>query len=443
MKEAFVIGFGLSGRSASHLLLKKGWKVTASDAKGNALLENSEVKTLLEKGVVLVDESRLDDISPFQLAILSPGIPMSHPLAQRFKEKNIPVIGEIELAFSFLEQPIIGITGTNGKTTVTLLASHVLNGSNIKACAVGNVGIPLAKEVACLLGDEILVTELSSYQLETLKERKLDAAAILNITPDHLDRYGSIEEYAKTKFLIQDRMKQGKKLVLFEDTAREFPGYFDRARTLIFGFSEDVDIYCNLESVFMKGEKLIDLPDSLKGKKTHDLENFIAAFALTHQFGVTKKQFLTLYNQFEKPHHRIEFVTSVNGVKFIDDSKGTNIDAVKRAVEAIEGPIHLIAGGVDKGFPYTIWKAPFSGKVKEVFAIGEAKEKIQRDLTGEIPVRVFSTLKEAVESAFRSAKPGETILLSPGCSSFDMFKDYVHRGNEFKSIAFNLKERTK
>lgn len=431
-KNALIIGFGLSGRSAASLLLAKGWQVTATDKNAEQLKQNADAKALIDAGVRLIDENTSLEMNVFDSAIISPGVPASNPVAKQVKALNKEMIGEVELAFRFIDQPVIGITGTNGKTTVTLLVTHILNHARIKAYALGNVGVPLAKELTTLPSDAILVVELSSFQIETLKRPSLNCGVLLNITPDHLDRYDSMEDYAKAKIALRNCLKPDGKFFVEEAAYKEFSALFGEGSVELYGYSPQSSVYSDGKSIYAYGKRLADLPAGLKKGKSHDLENFLAAFALCMTFDVSPELIVSAYESFRKPHHRIEFVRTVNGIHFYDDSKGTNIDAVLRAVEHMQGKIVLIAGGVDKGAAYTPWIGPFQNKVKTVFAIGQAAPKIQSDLKGKIAVTLCRDLQEAVDQAFAASIPGDNVLLSPGCSSFDMFKDYVHRGEMFQ-----------
>lgn len=438
--QALVIGFGRSGRSAASFLKHLGWKVVAIDKNCDALRDDPEVKILLHMGLNLFDERILKNFSLFELAILSPGISPLNPIVQEVKNAGVEVIGEIELALRYLSNPILGITGTNGKTTVTLFATHVLNYAAKKARALGNVGVPLAEQIPTLASDEIIVLELSSFQIETLAQKKLEAAAILNITEDHLDRYRSFEEYAKAKMAIENCLVDQAPLYIEEQIYKNFPSYCTGASIYMYGYDPSLPFSTDLKSIFRKGKKVMQLPESLMGKKSHDLENFIAAFALLEKWEIAPKIFIEAFNTFKKPPHRIEFVKSIQGIYFYDDSKGTNVDAVVRAVERMEGETFLIAGGVDKGAPYLPWIEAFQGKVKKIFALGEASSKIKADVSWAIPVEICKDMKQAVQRAFTSAKEGNNILLSPGCSSFDMFRDYADRGREFQRCVHSLEE---
>jgi len=413
-KKVLVIGLGVSGRAAAEFLLHHGANVTGVDRNADLLKTNSDLAALRKMGLVTRHENDLLDCSSFDFTVVSPGVPTTQKQVQTVVAAHIPVFGEIELACRFLKNRCVGITGTNGKTTVTLLVTHVLNENGIKARAVGNVGTPLTAE---LLHEhdlkEVYVLELSSYQLETLESQFLDAAVILNITPDHLDRYVDMNDYAQAKIRIGKCLKENGKLYVENKCYQEYRNLFDNQRPFIYGYEEKTD---------------------------HNKENNEAACALCQTLGVLKEDFERALQSFKKPPHRIEYVATINGVDFIDDSKGTNIDAVIRAVESCDKKCVLIAGGVDKGSAYTPWIAAFAGKVKGICAIGQAADKIKKELSPHLPVELFPSLDSAVKHAASLAGPGEVVMLSPGCSSFDMFDDYVHRGNEFKKSVKSLSQ---
>ncbi len=391
MKTALVIGLGISGKSAAGFLERQGFKVLAHDDKQ------------LPEGFKKFD----GDFTSVDLVVVSPGIPRTHPLYVQAKEKNIEVIGEVELACRSIRNPVLAVTGTNGKTTVTQLIEHILKFAGKPVKLLGNGGIPITAQI----GDskeEILVLELSSFQLETMESPIIDAAAILNITPDHLDRYNGMEEYAKAKMHIHRCLKPGGSLFIEERAFLQY-GY------LLEGFP------CQIYS-------------SADLTTTHDTENYLAALALVSQLGISPELVKKAYESFRKPPHRIEFVEKIGGVSYYNDSKGTNIDAVIRCIQSLPGPIILIAGGVDKGASYTSWIEPFHGKVKMIMTIGLAAPIIERELDPHFPIKRGRDLADALEWAKKFSVPGDSIVLSPGCASYDMFRDYAHRGDEFKRL---------
>lgn len=439
-RRILILGLGLSGRSAANFLLQQGASVFAVDSNQKLLQENAEIAQLLHKGLKIADESI--DLASFDLVVASPGISQKHPLFALAIKQGIEVIGEVELACRFLSfKKFLGVTGTNGKTTVTLLVTHILNHSGQPARALGNMGVALTTQLqsspAFDPSEEIIVAELSSYQLETMHSKVIDAAVLLNITPDHLDRYVNMEEYAKAKLRIAACLKLAGSFYIEQRCNNDYGYLIPGCEVKTYGYEKSCDIYADLtghKEIYTEKQPPMAIPDLLEGKTSHDLENLMAAYALCLEAGISPEQFFKGYATFKKPPHRIEFVTKLNGVSYYDDSKGTNLDAVIRSVDSLEGSIILIAGGVDKGAPYTPWVTAFQGKVKLICAIGQAAQKIQQDLSGHLLVKLFSTLEEAVSYAAEQAQTGDNIMLSPGCSSFDMYKDYAHRGQEFQRI---------
>jgi UDP-N-acetylmuramoylalanine--D-glutamate ligase len=407
-KKALVVGFGVSGKSAAAFLLSLGYEVYVTDRK---------MPESLFEDVVFFQEEQVPDLKQFSLMVLSPGIPLHHFLPLRAQKMGIEVLGEAELAFRYLRQNAVAITGTNGKTTVTCLVEHVLKACGKKAKAIGNIGIALTNYALQVDPEEILVVELSSYQLQTLVCSPFTAGVILNITPDHLDRYSSLTEYAQAKITMEHAIQPGGALYVYEEVIRQYASFFTKP---FIPFKGEIGAF------------------SLQG---HELVNATAAWLLCSHLGVAKKEFTQALSTFQKPSHRIEFVKQVEGVCYYDDSKGTNIDAVIKAVDSMKGPVILIAGGVDKRSSYLPWKESFQGRVKKILAIGEAAAKIEKELLSFFSIDVLESLQDAVHSASKIAEPGDCVLLSPGCSSFDMFRDYAHRGQEFQRYVCSLGER--
>ena len=360
--KALVVGLGVAGRSAARLLERKGYKVVGYDDQTCQLEE-------------------LPPLKSFDLAVVSPGVPPYHKLVRDLMREQVEVIGEIELAARFFQGRAVGITGTNGKTTVAMQVAHVLGTE-----AVGNVGNPFSS-----FEGELAVVELSSYQLERTRTRFLDAALILNITPDHLDRHKSYEEYVAAKLSIVD---------------------------------------------LCKGPTFV--PPDLAKIGTKAYEGGDPAWVLCEHLGVSREHYDRAMATFERPRHRLELVGEFNGVAFVNDSKGTNVAATAYAVKRSDRPVVLIAGGQDKGGSYSPWLESFPGRVKEVLLIGQAAMRIAQALDGEVNYTHCQTLKEAVDRAFELAKRGDAVLLSPGCASFDQFENYKVRGEHFVEL---VKER--
>lgn len=432
------MGMGISGRSAAEFLQAYGAAVHGVDRDADLLINHLEIQSLKDKGLTVCIETEPQNIVQYDFIVLSPGVPSNHFLLSAAQKAGIPVMGEIELGCQAAKNPMIGITGSNGKTTVTLLVAHVLKHSGYDARALGNVGIPLTRELLNMDDQSPIVLELSSYQLETLDQRCLDSGLILNITPNHLDRYQTMEAYAKAKCRIEHTIKSKSPLYMHENAWQEYGALLKEKKPRLYGYHKEAFIYSDLCNVFREGKKAFELPQELKNKKSHNLENLLAAYAVCADRGIASSAFLSAWKTFKKPPHRIEFVIEHQGVRYFDDSKGTNLEAVMRAVQSLEGQIILIAGGVDKGAPYTPWLQAFRNKVKLICAIGQAAAKIREQIEPQIPVAIFPSLEDAVRHAKQFAQKGDNVLLSPGCASFDMFKDYVHRGQEFQKIVHQL-----
>lgn len=407
-KKVLILGYGVTGESAAQLLLRKKATVYAYDDHQVAMDEQT--------GVHFISGNKEINRAQFDFIVASPGISPAHPVYRSAIERAIPVLGDIELAAKYLHQPVLLITGTNGKTTVTLLVEHILNFHGLNAKAVGNVGQPICSEIDY---PGILVIELSSFQLETMATPFADCGIILNITPDHLDRYASLKEYAAAKVKLGKLIKKEGAFYIHHTIAEQFP-----------------DLLNGVPFKAFNGREYL----SEQYKEDHNLNNLAAAFLLCRNFDLNWEQVCRAYASFKKPPHRIQFVKKVNHISFYDDSKGTNIDAVIKAVQSLEGDIALIAGGVDKGSSYRPWINSFAGKVRKIYAIGEAAQKIYEELHEAIQVDICQSLQDAVKNAYKSASSGSLVLLSPGCASYDMFKNYKHRGEEYQRIVGELGE---
>ena len=397
--KTLIIGMGKSGRGAARFLQKLGHEVVGVDQNP---FEMEGVRPLA------IQET-------FDLVVLSPGVSPSHVEAQRECE----VIGEAELAFRHMKNRCIGITGTNGKTTLTLLITHVLSCAGVKARALGNVGESLCEYLLNPDPEEVVVAELSSFQLETMTSSPFDYGVILNITPDHLDRYPSFEAYVKAKCRLGELVKG--ELVVCKEVEKEF------GRLLPLGKLKVVN-----------ADSYLQLTKKERYWQILGYDKALCAFAVCEKFGVSWGGFKEACKTFQKPQHRLEYIGEISDVRFYNDSKGTNIEAALYAVKAIEGSICLIAGGKSKGDSFEKWKKAFPGKVREIFAIGETAMQIEQELNGAVPVRCFQNLQKAVQSAYKEAHKGEAILLSPGCASFDQFSNYEERGEKFKECVFEL-----
>lgn len=401
--KTVLLGLGISGRACIDYLRGRGDTILGVDSA----LPHIE-------GVPVISDREIPQLEGIDLVVKSPGIPYTHPWAQEAQLLGIPIVGEIDLALAELSKrgkTVLGITGSNGKTTTTLLAAHLLRLSGKKAIATGNVGVPLIAQIEA--DYDTFVVELSSFQLEQIVQNPLlEGALILNITPNHLDRHPTFEAYREAKLRIATCLKERARLYVTEQVIQTCGSFLPRQSMK------------KVETIFSLGYR-----DRCYHLFPHDLENASAALALT---GVSLETLEEGIATFVRPPHRLEFVRDVAGICYINDSKATSVDAVIKAVQALKGPIILIAGGVDKGGEFRDWIPHFRGKVLRILALGEAAERIKRELEVEMRVDKVSSLEEGVRLA--GASTGDTVLLSPGCSSYDMFKDYQHRGEIFRKI---------
>lgn len=427
--KAAVFGLGKTGLSACRFLKKEGYEVIASDDK----------QTLAPEGSRFLSKDALEEIlHELDFLLVSPGIAPSNPLVVSALSKGVEVFCDIELGFRKIEKSLLhicGITGSNGKTTTTLLTSHFLKAAQIENRTVGNIGTPLLDE---LQSCNHLVCELSSFQLETTKSRALDIACILNITPNHLDRHITIEAYAKAKARIALCLKERGEFWVQESASQAFS--FERFH-LRFGFNPSCDLYSDGKSLIRFGKNEAELPSLLQGKVSHDVENFLAAYAIARYYGVAAEVITASYETFIKPNHRIQFIRTHNEISYYDDSKATSVDAVLSAVRSLKnskGKIVLIAGGVHKGHPYDAWKDAFQDTVRFLVLIGQAASFIEKDLGSNFPIQHAKTLEEAVQKAMQVSQAQDIVLLSPGCSSYDMFSSFEERGLAFQGFVKNL-----
>jgi UDP-N-acetylmuramoylalanine--D-glutamate ligase len=396
--NTLIIGYGVSGKSAEALLTTQGRSVVVVDRAIEGVLKDRA-------------DFPLEDISQI---VLSPGIAFTHPLVQRALSLGIEVVGEAELGLRNLqEQRCFGITGTNGKTTTVLLIEHILNASGKKAKALGNVGNGLCRYALERDPEDILIVELSSFQLESLKDKFFEAAIVLNITPNHLDRHASMEEYAKAKSLIANCVKSSDNLFVSDQVLQEFGAMFNGAKSFEVDLKIDVD-YTKL---------------GMASK-----QNIQAAYLLCKRCGVTDTAFLQGLKSFRKLPHRIEWVAEINGVTYYNDSKSSNVHSVMHAVEKLHEPLILIVGGLHKGASYKPWIEAFKGRVKQIIAYGQAAPLMQLELANHLSLKMVDRFADAVKLAKQEAQKSDAILLSPGCSSYDQFPSYEHRGDEFKRL---------
>jgi len=442
-KKILVIGLGDTGQSVLHFLMSKECVIHAIDTRPN--LENlDEIKARFKGIKFSVGEAFNDEvINDIELIIISPGVSLKESYVQSALNQGIPVIGDIEIFAQVKSNnsKVIGITGSNGKTTVTSLVGELLKAAGISTIVGGNIGTPILNTLNQKT-PEVYVLELSSYQLETTYSLVLESATVLNISEDHMDRYSSIEEYAKAKYRIFNHAKNS---ILNRDD--EYLKSQINEDSVTFGNQLDVKNYGikkNGNQYFIaKGNAEIISVDEIKLKGAHNIQNIMAALALCEPFKISNDVIKKVISQFKAPPHRVEYVDSISGIDFYNDSKGTNVGATIAAIQSMTKPILLIAGGDGKNQNFKPLINPSKIKVKNIALIGKDAKIMQEIFTDEsIPVSIEKNLELAIIKSFELAKSGDVILLSPACASTDMFKNYVHRGEVFKDCVSRLKNKS-
>lgn len=437
-KKVLVAGLGKSGMAAYELLKKMGALVSLYDGNKEMKIESVDVPLYLGD---LPEEM----FTGFDCAVFSPGVPLNIPAARYLIRNKVPVIGEIELAWLMERGQVIGITGTNGKTTTTTLTGEIMRAYNQKTFVVGNIGNPYTKEVLKSEKDSVTVAEISSFQLETIDTFAPKVSAVLNITPDHLNRHGTMENYIDAKISITKNQGADQLCVLnYEDEVLRERARHMRCRTLFFSSRR------KLSQGMYKDESgnLVMAEDGrviLNQKETrlpgdHNAENIMAALLMVFEMGVPEELAAEVVRNFQPVEHRVEFVKSVNGVDYYNDSKGTNPDAAIKGIQSMDRPTVLIGGGYDKGGDFSEWIRSFDGRVKRLLLLGATRERIAQNAKdcGFTDYQFVDTLEEAVSTASELAAAGDAVLLSPACASWDMFDSYEQRGNMFKELVNGL-----
>jgi UDP-N-acetylmuramoylalanine--D-glutamate ligase len=448
-KTAIVAGAGRSGIAASRFLLARDARVILTDTSRREDLEPG-ISGLLETAghsgelVLELGGHRSESFEKCDFVVASPGIPMTIPPFEASRSAGIPVIAEVELAYRHLKGKIIGITGSNGKTTTTALASELLAGSGLKAFAAGNIGTPLISFAADSSPENIYVVELSSFQLEGIREFRPFIGSILNLTPDHLDRYSDFKDYVAAKRRIFMNQGQDDFAVLNADDTgtaamrtelRSKPVLFTRLKILDRGaFVRNGRVIFSDE----QSERDLFALDAVKLMGAHNLENVLASCSIAILAGADPESLEKSIRGFKGVEHRIEFVSELEGVRYYNDSKATNVAATIKSLEAFPGNILLIAGGRDKEGDFTLLRPLVRERVKHLVLIGESAEKIRKALSGVTDTSSAESLEEAVVMCRELARAGDVVLLAPACASFDMFRDYAHRGRTFKEAVGRL-----
>jgi len=445
-KKVLVFGSGISGIGAAKLLEEHQAEVVLYD--GNEKLKEEDLRRKLgeeSKAGIVIGVCPRELIDTLDMVILSPGVPTDLPIVNAMREKGIRIIGEIELAYQLGKGSVLAITGTNGKTTTTTLLGEIMKNYQDNVYVVGNIGNPYTTVASEMNDDTIVVAEMSSFQLETIEEFCPRVSAILNFTPDHLNRHHTMEAYVNAKKNIARNQTEEDYCILnYEDElTREF-GNNVKAQVLYFSSQRKLEKGIYLEDgniIYHNGEpvKVCHVSD-LQLLGTHNYENVMAAVAMAAVYGVPMDVIRESIQAFKGVEHRIEYVTEKNGVAYYNDSKGTNPDAAIKGIQAMNRPTVLLGGGYDKDSVYTEWIESFDGKVKKLILLGATKEKIAKDADAcGFKDYVFAdTFEEAVLMAAKTAEPGDAVLLSPACASWDMFPSYEVRGEKFKEIVNSL-----
>lgn len=449
-RKTLVLGAGRSGMAAARFLAERGAIVALHDKKEVEQWPEVAKGLKAELGVGLIGGQLpswlLDQID---LVVISPGVPTNTIPARYVDRKDGEVIGEVELAFRFMKGRIVGITGSNGKTTTTTLVGELLRNSGLKVQVGGNIGTPLLSLAESSDEDTWTVVELSSFQLETIKDFRADVAMCLNVTPNHLDRYESFLDYALAKHRIFMNQTADNVAVLNADdpiTSEWASGL--NAHVVMFSTKREL-----AEGLFLRGrelicrsgglEKVLTSRDEIFLRGLHNVENVLAALAAGLACGAAPDSMRATIAEFKGVEHRIEFVDEIDGVQFYNDSKATSVDATSKALEAlseIDGKTVLILGGRGKNAPYEPLVPLIESSVRSIVVIGEDAENIESQLTGYVPIVRASSLDDAVQKCFEAAEPGDAVLLAPACASFDMFGSYEERGREFKRFVAELKQ---
>ena len=416
--KALVVGMEKSGCAAFAFLHARGSDVTATDLKPHDVA-----------GFRLQTDELFDE--PWDLIVPSPGVPLDLPGIVRAKERGVTVFGEVELAAPYLLGPVIGITGTNGKTTTTSLVGHILQSAGTPVQVGGNIGTPVIAMTETSRADQWNVLELSSFQLETIRTFRAHVGVCLNVTQNHLDRHHTFENYAAAKGNLFRTQQPGDYAVLNADDAvcRSFaritPATITPATPVWFS-GRNIDELMPLAEVPIPG--------------MHNAENVMAAAAAAGIAGIAKRDIVAAVKTFQAVEHRLEFVAEIDGVRFYNDSKATSVDATMKALDSFPGGLWVILGGKDKGSDYTVLRDRLQRKAHAALLIGAAAEKIASQLEGAVRLARSGTLESAVAEAWKNARPGDTVLLAPACASFDQFQSYEHRGRVFKDLVYGLQK---
>ncbi len=439
-----VLGAGCSGISASLLLAKKGVKVLLSD-NANVALSKQTLSKLEACGIELELGGHTSKVYNADLVIISPGIPNTIPVVNKLESAGIPIVSELEMAYWF-SQPseIIAVTGSNGKTTTTTIIYEMFKNTQYEPYCGGNIGIPFSKLIfeteESPIKNKIYILEVSSFQLERIVHFCPKASIILNISRDHMDRYDDIQSYFAAKMEITKNQKKDDFFIYNNDDALIKQNVPDKCQNIPFGIYSDSKNIVNVDtnSIYLhNGQKLIDRSELLLLGE-HNLYNILAALTVAIKFKIPVNHLRNVLKHFKGIEHRLEYITSINDVDYYNDSKATNVDSVIYALKSFQKPVIIILGGKDKDLDFSLLIPAIKSQVKEAILIGLSAPKIRKVLDGIIPLHDASSLEEATLMANKLSNPGEIVLLSPACASFDMFDNFEHRGKVFKETVLSL-----
>jgi UDP-N-acetylmuramoylalanine--D-glutamate ligase len=443
-QKIIVIGMGKTGIASARFLGKQGAKVVVTDEKPFDQWGVEFEQIAKEKWLEVGDYNNVDILENANMVVPSPGIPPDNKLLVEAVKKNISIVSEIELAYLFIKVPIIAVTGTNGKTTTTTLLGKILQRSGKKVFVGGNIGNPLIEYAETTQKDDFIVAEISSFQLQWVEKFRPFIAVLLNITCDHINYHGSFDEYRRIKARVFANQTKADFAIL-NAADKEQNGMSDSIKARIVKFSSKEvlpeGIFVTNKNIVLKMPdmdkenyplKIINLPGS------HNVENVMAAIMAARFCGCGQEDIIAALSAFRGLPHRIEFAGEKNSVKFYDDSKGTNVGSVLRALETFDKPVILLLGGRDKDGDFESLRPLLKTKTKEVILFGEARDRIASLIGRDMPIFKKTKLQDAIESAYKDAGPGDVVLLSPGCASFDEFANYKERGNYFKDVVRNL-----
>ncbi len=445
-KRVLVVGLARTGVATALFCAARGANVTATDARsenevGEALVSLRAAGVSLELGGHL-EKSFLEQ----DLIIPSPGVPADVHLLQAARTKGVTIWSEVELAGRFLHGRLIGITGSNGKTTTTSLIEHILRSAGFSTILAGNIGTPLISRVEQTSDNTITVVELSSFQLELIETFRPNISVFLNLTADHLDRHHTFEAYGRAKARIFENQTEADSAVLNADDPATTP--LVPAKPHVYWFSRKQHV---AQGAFVRENEIVFRDDGKEGTVlnlrdiplagAHNIENVLAAVVATRLAGAAAAAIAKGVRSFAGVEHRLEFVAEIGGVRYYNDSKATNVDATLKALDSFPGRILIVLGGKDKGSDYTILQKPLREKAILALLIGTAAEKIERQITGSVAIERAGSLERAVEIASHATRPGDVVLLAPACASFDQFQNYEHRGRVFKELVHQLERQ--